>query len=142
MSYWLFQANPQYSRVIDGIRELDQMHWLITRYAREIAIDDGVLLWVAGKSAGIYAIAQVLQPTHFVDRPPDLAYWLMPIRAIGRFYAPIQFTRKLLDQPLLKVDLRHDPVLCNLAVIRAPHNTNFRVTLQEWQRVQELLTPQ
>ncbi|UBF27635.1 EVE domain-containing protein [Kovacikia minuta CCNUW1] len=139
MAYWLFQANPKYSRILDGIGELEGMHWLVTRYAKEIAVDDGVLIWVAGAHAGIYAIAQVTHATRFVDKPPDLDYWILPMRAIGRFYAPVRFTHKLLEQPILKALLRHDPVLRGLQVIRTPHSTNFRVLPQEWDRVQVLL---
>ncbi len=137
--FWLFQANPKYSRILDGIRELEGMHWLVTRYAQQIAVGDRVLIWVAGKDAGIYAIATVTQSPHFVDRPPDFDYWLLPLRAIGRFYAPVQFTHKLLDDPILKTIVRHDPVLSQLQVLRTPHNTNFKVTPEEWHQVCQFL---
>ncbi len=133
--YWLFQANPRYSRILDGIRELEGMYWLVTRYADQIAVGDRVVIWVAGKEAGIYAFAEVTQPTHFVAQPPDLNYWLLPVRAMGRFYAPVRFTRKLLNCPLLKTRLRYDPILSNLQVLRAPHSTNFKVSQHEWQQV-------
>lgn len=63
MSYWLFQGNPKYYRVLDGIRDFEQMPWLVTRYGRHIAPSDGVLIWVSGKEAGIYAIATYLLKT-------------------------------------------------------------------------------
>jgi predicted RNA-binding protein with PUA-like domain len=138
MAYWLFQANPKYSRIFDAIRELEQIHWLVTRYSREIALGDGVLVWIAGKQAGVYAIAQIIAPAHFVDIPPDIDYWLMPIRARGRIYTPIRFTQKFVEAPLLKTELRHDPLLRRLQVLQAPHNTNFRVTPEEWRQVRNL----
>lgn len=135
MADWLFQANPKYSRILAGIRELSVLYWLVTRYTDEIAPGDRVLVWVAGKQAGIYAIARVLAAPTFLDRPPDLEYWTTPMRAIGRFYAPVQFTQKWLETPLLKSWLQHDPLLRQLAVIRTPHNTNFRVTPAQWDSV-------
>lgn len=57
MTYWLFQGNPKYYRIIDGIRDFEQMPWLTTRYAKDMAPGDGVLIWKAGDKAGIYAIA-------------------------------------------------------------------------------------
>ncbi|MEH2027048.1 hypothetical protein [Nostoc sp.] len=33
MAYWLFQGNFKYYRIIDGIRDFEQMPWLATRYA-------------------------------------------------------------------------------------------------------------
>jgi len=138
MAYWLFQANPKYSRILTSMRELSVLYWLVTRYTHEIAVDDRVLVWVAGKQAGIYAIAHVLEPPHFLDQPPDLSYWTTPMRAIGRFYVPIQFTQKFLDTPLLKSSLQHDPILRHLQVIRSPQSTNFCVTEAQWQRVEKL----
>lgn len=139
MAFWLFQANPKYSRIYDALRDLESIYWLVTRYEKAIAPNDGVLIWVAGKHAGIYAIARVLHPPHFVDRPPDLDYWIMPIRAIGRIYAPVEITQKLGERSLLKTSLKHDSILRGLEVIRAPHNTNFRVSSAQWNRVQEFV---
>lgn len=55
MTYSLFQGNPKYYRIIDGIRDFEQMPWLTTRYAKDMAPGDGVLIWKAGDKAGIYA---------------------------------------------------------------------------------------
>ncbi|WP_199339818.1 hypothetical protein [Nostoc sp. FACHB-892] len=41
MTYWLFQGNPKYYRIIDGIRDFEQMPWLTTRYANDMAPSDG-----------------------------------------------------------------------------------------------------
>ena len=43
MTYWLFEGNPKYYRIIDGIGDFEQMPWLATRYAKEMAAGDGVL---------------------------------------------------------------------------------------------------
>ena len=139
MTYWLFQGNPKYYRVIDGIRDFEQMPWLVTRYAKDIAPGDGVLVWVSGKEAGIYALAQVTEPAQVLSQLPDRKYWTDASRAVDKAQAIIQFKQKLLDRPLLKTNLLLDPVLKNLLVIRAPNATNFKVTPEEWQRVRELL---
>ncbi|WP_237766201.1 EVE domain-containing protein [Arthrospira platensis] len=55
MAYWLFQGNPKYYRVLDGIRDFQQMPWLVTRYRKDISVGDGVLIWKAGSAAGVYA---------------------------------------------------------------------------------------
>lgn len=38
------------------------MPWLVTRYDKNIALGDGVLVWVSEKKAGIYAITEVTEP--------------------------------------------------------------------------------
>jgi len=115
------------------------MPWLVTRYGKDIAPGDGVLAWVSGKEAGIYAIAEVTEPAQVLIKLPDCKYWADASRATGKQQAIIQFTNKLLDRPLLKTDLVKDPILKNLLVIRAPSATNFKVTPEQWQRVEELL---
>lgn len=40
MTYWLFQRNPNYCRIIDDIRDFEQMPWLATRYAKDMVAGD------------------------------------------------------------------------------------------------------
>ena len=56
MAYWLFQSSPKYYYVLDAIRNFEQMLWLVTRYGKDMAPGDGVLIWKSGDKAGIYAI--------------------------------------------------------------------------------------
>ncbi len=138
MAYWLFQNNPKYYRILDAIRECEQMPWLVTRYQDKIAVGDGVLVWVAGKAAGIYAVAQVSSAPQIREEMVDKDYWIDATRAKDKPYVTIKFLRKLLGQPLRRRELKHDSILKNLLVIRAPNSTNFKVTDQEWQRVYDL----
>ncbi|NJM00250.1 MAG: EVE domain-containing protein [Synechococcaceae cyanobacterium SM2_3_2] len=138
MAYWLFQGNPKYYRVLDAIREFNQMPWLVTRYAKVIAVGDGVLVWISGEKSGIYALAEVIEPPQVLEKIPDLKYWADPSRSSGKVQAVIRFTEKLLVNPLLRSELTKDPVLKSLLVIRAPNATNFKVINEEWKRVLEL----
>lgn len=138
MAYWLFQNNPKYYRVVDAIRECEEMPWLVTRYREKITVGDGVLVWISGKQAGIYAIAQVIESATVPTEMPDQDYWIDTSRAQGKPHVKIKFLRKLLGQPLRRRELRYEPVLKDLLVIRAPHSTNFKVTPEQWQRVYDL----
>lgn len=55
MTYWLFQGNLKYYRVIDGIHNFEQIPWLATSYAKDMAPGDEVLIWQSGDQLGIYA---------------------------------------------------------------------------------------
>lgn len=140
MAHWLFQGNPKYYRIKDAIRDFEEMPWLVTRYIKEIAIGDEVAIWVAGKEAGIYALAEVTDPPKMWESVPDLSYWLDKSRLGTKHQAQIRFTRKLLNEPILRQDAMKDPILNNLLVIRAPSATNFKVTPEQWQRIQQLTT--
>jgi predicted RNA-binding protein with PUA-like domain len=138
MAYWLFQGNPKYYRIIDGIRDFTQMPWLVTRYAKEMQPGDGVLVWMSGKEAGLYAIAEMIEAPKLMADLPDIGYWLDKSRLGEKPFATIRFTDKLLDRPLLRSELKQDPVLGALIVIRQPNGTNFKVSPEEWRRVYEL----
>jgi len=138
MPYWLFQGNLKYYRVLDAIKDLEEMPWPVTRYIKDVAVGDGVLVWVAGAEAGIYAIAEITEPPQILPELPDAHYWIDPSRAEGKPQAKIRFVRKLLGQPLRKPELKEDQILKNLLVMRAPNSTNFKVTEQEWKRVYQI----
>ena len=60
--YWLFLANPTLWDLEANLRELvvgDEGDWSVTRFGDEMQSGDGVVLWSAGESAGIYAIGQL-----------------------------------------------------------------------------------
>ncbi|MTJ53586.1 EVE domain-containing protein [Anabaena sp. UHCC 0253] len=139
MAYWLFQGNPKYYRVLDAIKELEQIPWLVTRYTKDIAPGDGVMLWISGKQAGIYATAEVIEPAQFLTQIPDKKYWVDSTRALGKQQAIIRFTNKLIESALLKNRLQQDSIVKNLLVLRAPNSTNFKVSVEEWEQVQKLI---
>ncbi|MBD1847748.1 EVE domain-containing protein [Cyanobacteria bacterium FACHB-63] len=139
MVSWLFQANPKYSQILAAIQKREGIYWLVTRYTQEITPGDSAIIWIAGKQAGIYAIAEVTAAPEFRDEPPDIDIWTMPVRAKARVWAPVRFQQKRLDAPLLKSVLVFDPILQELEVIRRPHNSNFRVSEEQWRRVVSLL---
>jgi hypothetical protein len=44
------------------------MPWLVTRYGKDIASGDGVISWLSGKEAGMYATAEVIEPAQFLTQ--------------------------------------------------------------------------
>ncbi|MDB9312632.1 EVE domain-containing protein [Spirulina sp. CS-785/01] len=139
MAYWLFQGNPKYYQVRRAIADFEEMPWLTTRYAKTMELGDKVLVWIAGANAGIYAIAEITELPKIRKTPPDREYWLDKTRLGTKPQAMLKFKQKLLDTPLLRQNLKQDPILQHLLVIRAPNSTNFKVTPEQWQRVQTLI---
>ena len=81
---------------------------------------------------------QILESPKNVATPADIGYWIDTSRASNRTCVKIRFTSKLLDKALLRKNLKQDPMLQHLMVIRVPNGTNYKVTPEEWQRVHEL----
>ena len=139
MAHWLFQGNPKYYRIVDAIQDFEQMPWLVTRCAKDMAIGDGVLIWMSGAKSGIYAIAEIVEAPKTLESRPDIGYWIETDKLTPTsLHTKIRFTSKLVDKPLLRSDLLNDPVLKDLTVSRVPNSTNFKVTAEQWQRVFEL----
>jgi predicted RNA-binding protein with PUA-like domain len=139
MNYWLFQGNPKYYRIQEAIAAFETMPWLVTRYAKEMQVGDGVLVWIAGPDAGIYAIAEIIEPPQILEQISDAEYWTIPVSAKkDKPRAQLRFLRKLLGQPLRKHELKQDPILKALLVIKAPNSTNFKVSPEQWERVHQL----
>ncbi|KOR36108.1 hypothetical protein AM228_14535 [Planktothricoides sp. SR001] len=140
MAYWLFQGNPKYYKVTQAIQDFEEMLWLVTRYGKEIAVGDEVIIWMAGNDAGIYAIAEIIEPAQFRSEVSDRDYWLDKTRIGIKPQAKIRFTKKFLEKPLLRSTLKEDPLLQKLLVIRAPNSTNYKMNSEEWQAVMKLLS--
>ncbi|WP_017711163.1 EVE domain-containing protein [Prochlorothrix hollandica] len=136
--FWLFQGNPKYYKVTEAIRDFEQVPWTVTRYAKEMQLGEGVLVWQSGAKAGIYAIAAIVGLPELIPNPPDIGYWIDQRSWVQKPCSRIRFNQKLLDRPLLRSELQQDPVLKDLMVIRQPNSTNFKVTAEQWQRVFEL----
>jgi RNA polymerase sigma factor (sigma-70 family) len=137
--YWIFQGNPKYYRVIDCIRDLKQVYWLVTRYAKDIDVGDEVFIWVSGEKAGVYAIGEIIEPVKVLNKVPDSDYWLVEKNSRPEEKRVlVKFTSKLLRNPFLRKNLIQDNILKKISIIASPQGTNFKVTEEQWQRINEL----
>ncbi|MDZ8025977.1 MAG: SUMF1/EgtB/PvdO family nonheme iron enzyme [Nostoc sp. DedQUE11] len=140
---WLFQANPKYYRLLDAIQELEEVFWpiKIKSYVEEMNVEDGFLIWVSGKKAGIYAIAKLIELKDLQEQP-DIDYWIDEnVRNSGQNKpkAHLRFVNKLLDKPLLKEKIKQDDILKDLLVIRNPRLTISKLTPEESERIYNLV---
>lgn len=138
---WIFQANPTRYRIQDALQERAEDYWNLRQHAKEVHVGDRVLIWVSGDEAGIYALGTALtEPVIRADAPEAAPYWRPPdngIRPLPRVL--VRFDHTFLDQPIKKTFLLTDPVLQSLQVISFPRGTNFPVTDDQWQALQEWL---
>jgi predicted RNA-binding protein with PUA-like domain len=139
MTYWLFQGNPKYYRILEALRDLETIPWRVTRYGSQMQPGELALIWMAGPEAGLYALGELVnQPTLPQQPIPDRAYWL-DTTAIGtKPQVTLRLTHRFLEHPLRRSDLKQDPLLQDLSVIRQPNCTNYKVTPAQWQRIRQL----
>ena len=136
---WLFQANPRFwdlERDLESRTEGDSDSWLVTRMGNEMEPGDSIVFWQSGPNAGIYALGVLTSRVH--ERPtPD---WQREAGETADSGLSAEFTyTKILQEPVLRTELKSHPVLQGLAVIQAPQGTNFRVSEEQWQAIQSIL---
>jgi 5-methylcytosine-specific restriction enzyme B len=137
---WIFQASPQQGDLLGFLRQPSTQpgvvdSWVLRQHADDVSDGDTVLLWTAGKQAGIYATGTIAGQSYMRDREewePENAP--SASRAIRYRLDDI-----LLDCPVLRRDLVNDPILKDLSVIRQSQGTNFPVTVQQWEALRPLI---
>lgn len=136
-SFWALLANPDYYRVEDAVRELDEDWW--TTGGSDLSVGDRVVVWKAlgsERRRGIVALGTVLtepQPRADADNP----YWLQPER--GREIKQRVLVRyELADRLPLWADEPGNEDLRALSVARSRGRSAFRVTPVQWARIAEL----
>ena len=83
--YWIFQANPQYYRIEDAIKELEKDTWSIESNPGEHHVKKGhkAIIWKAkgkGVMEGIIALAEILSDPQLMSVEGN-PYWVDPEQA-------------------------------------------------------------
>jgi predicted RNA-binding protein with PUA-like domain len=141
VNYWLFQANPKKYDLVAELRTQEEgaeNDWTVSSYGNRMRAGDKVIFWVAGKEGGIYALGELAGEPYEREHQPTEE----EIKQYSYLKAPqsvkYRYTR-ILDEPLLREDLKKHPVLRNMQIFKFANATNFEVTPEEWAAVQELL---
>ena len=110
---WILQATPRRRNLAAELRATDTLSWSVARYGRELTPGDRVYYWQAGRDAGIYGVGAV---DEVAPRSPDRRYTVRTRHERALFV------------PLARDDLRADPVLRDIPVLRQPRGTAFPLT--------------
>lgn len=134
---WIFQANPNRYDVLNALLDptLDKQGWTVNQHRNEIQCGDTALIWMSGKEAGIYAVCEVISdPGFMVDSPEEEKYWTNEEdKGQSRLRVKIRIIKKLINNPLLRDELRGTAGLNSLSIIKFSQGTNFPVSQNEWE---------
>jgi hypothetical protein len=138
---WIFQANPKFYRILEALQNLDRIQFSTNRYKDRIRVGDLVLVWIAGKYAGIYAQARVAEGVAEREtKGEDAAFWVDPSSASAiKPRVVLAIERRFLANPVLKTRISATDGLANLMILRQPTGSNFRVEADEWECLRALL---
>lgn len=133
---WIFQANPNRYDILNALLDpaLDKQGWMVNQHRDEIKQGDIALIWMSGKEAGIYAICEVISdPSFMIDPPEEEKYWTNDKdKEQSRLRVKIRIIKNLVNNPLLRAELKGIRELSNLSILRFSQGTNFPVTQDEW----------
>jgi len=139
---WIFQANPRRYDILNALAdEFEEDVWTVNQYKNRIHDGDIGIIWMSGKEGGIYAVADVVSdPDYMVDSEASTKYWTSEAdKSQKRLRVRIRYRLKLINNPIMKDELRNIPELKNVAIFKQPQGTNFPVSNDEWEIISGLI---
>lgn len=133
-NFWIFQGNPSVFDFETALRENLLQSWTVSTYKEKIKKGDRVILWITGKKAGCYALAEVTYHPQQKENSPDSHLWKVEEKDDIKAGLDIQFN--LVDTPLYWEVLKPVEGLENLKV--GHQGTNFSATRSEYRIIEEL----
>jgi hypothetical protein len=96
---------------------------------------------MSGKESGIYAVGDITSnPEFLVDSPQSTKYWVYDAdKSQRRLRVKYKYRLKLVNNPIMRAELKSIPELQNMEIFKQPQGTNFRVTNEEWEIILDLL---
>ena len=96
---------------------------------------------MSGKESGIYAFGDITSnPEFMVDSPISTKYWVYDTdKSQKRLRVKYKYRLKLVNNPIMRAELKSIPELQNMEIFRQPQGTNFQVTSEEWEIILVLL---
>jgi len=141
---WMFQSKPQRYDVLNAVadKELTEDVWEVNKqHKNQIHAGDICLIWMSGKEAGIYAVGDITSnPELMVESPISAKYWVYDEdKSQTWLRVKYKYRLKLVNNPIMRAELKSIPKLQNMEIFNQPQGTNKRVTSEEWEIILDIL---
>jgi len=139
---WIFQANPKKYDILNALADDLEVHtWTINQYKNHIRAGHVALIWMSGREAGIYAVADIISdPEFMIDSKESTKYWVFyEDKSQRKLRVKIKYAVKMINNPIMREELREIKELRNLSIFRQPQGTNFPVSNDEWKAISRLI---
>ncbi len=137
-NYWIFQCNPNHFDIENALKNEVIDSWTVTAHKEKIMAGDKAIIWVTGKKAGCYALADInSKPVLRTEERIDESHWKIDKRS--EFRADISISHNLIDAPILKEEIEQIEALKNLKA--GSQGTNFSATKEEYEAILEFINP-
>ena len=147
---WIFQANPQTYDILNALASKEELNegnstWLVSRFKDKIKEGDIAIIWMSSTSpkshdAGIYALAEITTNPEYIESSSK--FWMSEDdvkKEISNLRVKLNYKVLLVNNPVLREELKSIPELKDMFIFRQPQGTNFPVTQNEWQVISQLI---
>lgn len=134
LNYWIFQGNPKAFDFEKGLKENLIDNWTVTTHKEKIKIGDKVIIWITGKNAGCYALAEVTHDPMVIKKSKDDHLWNNEPKESLK--VGIKITHNLIDRPILNKNINDLKEFLNLKA--GNQGTNFTLKETEYLKFLEL----
>jgi hypothetical protein len=140
---WVFQANPTRYDILNALSdtEVQRYTWMINQHKNNIKKGDIALIWMSGKEAGIYAVAEIASnPSMMRDFPEEEQYWMSSEdKGQESLRVGLIVRTALVNKPVYRYELKEIEELKKLSILQNPRGTNFPVLPAEWHVIRLLI---
>jgi 5-methylcytosine-specific restriction protein B len=128
MKAYIFQSVPDHFDLRNELHARQEYTWYATRYQNLMQTGDVVFFWLGGDTQirGLYGWGKLISECYV---KPGWDSHGVDVRCQRRF-----------GRPILATDLRSDPVLSGMLILRAPQGTNFLLTDEQTSRLAALVS--
>jgi MoxR-like ATPase len=136
---WLFQANPRYYDVDQALRRAPVITWTLRQHKNDVRAGDSVYVWKSGPDGGVVARGRVVSDPKVQGPNPDELQFMRDRAQFEGEELRVQFAvDEVRDVPLTREQIRAEPRLQNLRVLRFANATVFRVQRAEDEALSEM----
>lgn len=134
-NYWVFQGNPANFDFKTAFKDKNKHTWTVSAHKDKIKPGDKVIIWLTGKEAGCYALAEVTANPQQMKNTEDQKYW--QTEPNSDLKAGINITHNLINNPIYQKQIDHVPELKKLKA--GNQGTNFKATGQEFKVIKSII---
>jgi hypothetical protein len=144
VNVWIFQANPERYDILNALADpevLQRYTWQVNQHKERIKKGDMGLVWMSGKEAGIYGVADIVSnPEISGETAAEEVYWIDD-KDKGKKILRVTLTNRILliNSPIYRHELKADERLDHLSILKMPQGTNFPVAPDEWRVIKDLI---
>ena len=143
VSVWMFQGNPKMYDIVNALSDPEignTIHWTVSQNKNKIRKGHLAMIWMSGEEAGIYALGRIETDPEVLNEPEEEKnHWLESDTMPDKLRVRITIIRKLINKPVLRVELKAIQGLSNLSILKQPIGTNFPVRDNEWEIIASLI---